>query len=75
MTNKEIEEAVANVFATLTVDLAEVVNKVIEDKGQVWDESEYELPHDQILTGTNKLKLAMIKYFTELAKPAPSLEV
>lgn len=74
MKTKEIEEAVANLFETLTENLVEVVSQVIEDNGPVWDESEYEMSHDQILTETNKLKLAIIKYFTELAKPAPTLE-
>ncbi len=75
MKTNEIEEAVDNVFETLTEELVEVVNKIIEDKGPVWDESEYEKQHDRIEMKTNRLKLALIKYFTELAKPAPSLEV
>lgn len=69
-----IEKVVGNAFDKLMEDLGDVVGDVVDSKGEVFDESEYETAEDEVFSAVDKAKDSVVKYLKELAKSAPTIE-
>lgn len=72
--NINIDEFVSNAFDELMETLRDVVSDVVESKGEVFDESEYESAEDEVFGAVDKAKDSVVNYLQELAKPGPTIE-
>lgn len=72
--NINIDEFVSNAFDELMETLRDVVSDVVESKGEVFDESEYEIAEDEVFGVVDNAKDSVVHYLQELAKLAPTIE-
>lgn len=68
MAKINIEEVVGNAFDELMETLRDVAGDVVDSKGEVFDESEYEIAEDEVFGTVDNAKDSVIHYLKELAK-------
>lgn len=74
MNNNDIQSALTEAFVTLDLALIEVASQVVNGRGPVWDESEHEVVHDEIVAATTKFQVKILKYLVKVNETDPAFE-